>query len=95
MVTWGLGEDEMKGRHGLLTTILYKWNYYHTHRHTKIPSKDPELIAFNAKPTALSLSCYNDIRHIHLGERRAGNKFAMSTTGIFWSCFEISGDLSG
>ena len=22
MVMWGVGEDEMKGRHGLLTTVL-------------------------------------------------------------------------
>ena len=23
MVVWGVGEDEMKGRHGLLTTVIY------------------------------------------------------------------------
>ena len=27
MVMWG-GEDEMKGRHGLLTTIIYMWKCF-------------------------------------------------------------------
>ena len=31
MVMWGVGEDEMKGRHGLLTTYIYIYIFAKIH----------------------------------------------------------------